>query len=364
VICIVIALVARLQTPTPPSVGAIKSIRVGNPISVLNNQGDTWVGAWGRDGSLFSPSNDTFGFNRVCNSNIAISRILGDDVLSLGGDTVNTMADYGVSSQLGPDGCNWKSTGCASIDGVVYWALSRHTYGETSGDSHRRQTARNGSLIKSADGGKTWTRSAKENYDHPMFPGSRFSTPYFVDYGKNDFAKVDRADRFVYAISNNGFWDNGDTAILGRVPRKKIGNLDAADWKFYSGGDGGSNEAWVNDSAHAALILNQPNHLGMSGVTYIATYHTYLMIGWYYPMGGGKMPGASRETIWDFYTSPKPWGPWRKLSSHSFSPQGYYCPTVCLKFSSNGGKRLFAVTAGDWNDHSVYRLTLVPLDLE
>ncbi|MFI5386580.1 MAG: hypothetical protein ACHQ50_10720 [Fimbriimonadales bacterium] len=347
-----------------PAPSVIKAIRVGNPISVLDNIGDTWVGAWGEDGELYAPSNDTFGFNAAGNSNIAINLIIGDDLLSLAGETVNTMADYGVSSQEGPDGCNWKSGGCCSIDGVLYWVVSRHKYGETSGDSFRRQTARNASIIKSADRGKTWTRPAKDNYDHPMFPGSRFAAPFFIDYGKNQGARVDQADRYVYALSNNGFWDNGDNIILGRVPKADLGKLNSSDWEYYTGGDGMLAANWTGDSSRAALILDQPGHLGMAGATYLPAFHCYLMIGWYYPKGGGKMPGASRETVWDFYQSPKPWGPWTRFASHHFAPQGYYCPSVCLKFSANHGKRLFAITAGDWNDHSVYRLTFVPLDLD
>jgi len=341
----------------------IRAIRVGNPISILNNQGDTWVGAWGEDGSLYSPSNDTFGFNGACNSNIAMNHIVGEDLLNLTGETVNPMSDYGESSHLEADGCNWKSGGCISIDGVLYWAVGRHNYGETSGDPLRRQTAKNASIIKSADGGKTWSPSAKENYDHPMFPGSRFAAPYFVDYGRNQSARADQSDRYVYATSNNGFWDNGDNMILGRVPRKSLGDLRGSDWEYYTGGDGMLASNWTSDPDHAALILDQPNHLGMTGATYLPAFHCYLMIGWYYPKGGGKMPGASQETVWDFYQSPHPWGPWSKLHSYHFAPQGYYCPTVCLKFSANGGRRLFAITAGDWHDHSVYRLTFVPLDL-
>src|SRR5579859_5396796 len=122
----------------------IQTVRVGNPITVNDNQGDTWVGAWANNGSLYSPSNDTFGFHNACNSNIAFNRIVGDDPLSLTGNTVNTMKEYGESSKLLDDGCSWKSTGCAQIDGILYWAISRHTYGETSGDRFKRQTANNG----------------------------------------------------------------------------------------------------------------------------------------------------------------------------------------------------------------------------
>jgi len=48
-----------------------------------------------------------------------------------------------------------------------------------------RQTAANASLIKSTDRGRTWTRSAQMNYDHPLRPGRRFAAPDFVHFGKN-----------------------------------------------------------------------------------------------------------------------------------------------------------------------------------
>ena len=84
---------------------------------------------------------------------------------------------------------------------------------------------------------------------------------------------------------------------------------------------------------------------------------------WYYPAGGGKIKEACRETAWDFYLAPKPWGPWTKISSHRFSPQGYYSPQVCPKFNRDGDKSLFVFTAGDWNNSDVYRLTVVPIRL-
>jgi hypothetical protein len=341
-----------------PSPGHISAVQVGNPISVLDNAGDTWVTAWGKDGSLYSPSNDTYGFHRAGDSNVAVNRIIGDDPLRLTGETVNLLSDYGKSTQTLADGCTWKSGGCISIDGVLYLVVSRHNYGETSGDSKRRQTAKNASIIMSSDQGKTWTRSAKENYEHPMFPGSRFATPYFVDYGRNAKGKVDNADKYVYAMSNNGFWDNGDTMILGRVLRKDLSKLRGSDWEYFAG-----DANWTKDVNLAKPILDEPSHLGMTGSTYLPAFHCYMTIGWYYPKGSGKLPSAAQETVWDFYQSPKPWGPWTKISSHRFAPQGYYGPNICLKFTTNHGKRLFVVTAGDWNNHSVYRLTLVPIDL-
>ena len=155
-------------------------IRVEKPVPLADNAGDTWVAAWAADGTVYTPSDDTGGFHAAASSNIAFNKISGDDVGKLSGVTVNPMNDYGKGGQKGPDGCTWKSSGCYCLDGTIYWVVARHKYGEDSGDPQRRQPASNASIIKSGDFGKTWTRSAKENYDRPMFPGSRFATPYFI----------------------------------------------------------------------------------------------------------------------------------------------------------------------------------------
>ncbi len=115
--------------------------------------------------------------------------------------------------------------------------------------------------MKSTDFGKTWTRSAKENRDRPIFPGSRFATPYFVEYGQDGRASVDNADRYVYALSNDGFWDNGNNLVLGRVARSKIGHLGATDWQFYGGRDGMEDSAWTPDMART----DRPAGLGHGG---------------------------------------------------------------------------------------------------
>jgi hypothetical protein len=387
---------------------AIQGIRVQSPITIAHNLGDTWVAAWGDDDNLYSPSNDTSGFHgidldtfltpeeqkqragnpaafkftadekkQIANrrtSKIAFNCLKGSDPTLLDGETTNWMPDYkmqdhvterlwptGVKQWEGADGRTWKSSGCASIDGVLYWVIARHQYGEISGDASLRQTAVNASIIKSTDYGMNWTRSAQENLDRPTFPGSRFATPYFIDYGKGRLP-VDGADRYVYAISNNGFWDNGDTMILGRVLRARIGELNGGDWEFFVGGDGLHDRTWSRQADAAKPILQKPGQLGETGAVYLAARQRYMMIAWYYPAGSGKMKDASKTTVWDFYEAPKPWGPWTHIDSHTFSPQGYYCPGICPKFQTD--TRVYALTAGDFNNGwEFYRLTVVPIDL-
>ncbi len=343
-------------------------IKVGKPEPVSNNQGDTWVAAFANGDTIYSPSNDTKGFYtffQTFNSNIAFNKVMikKNDISVINGITVNQMDDYGAQSFEGPDICNWKSSGCYAVDNVIYWVVARHKYGDKSGDPMKRQPTMNASIIKSSDFGKTWIRRAKDNYDKPMFPGSRFSTPYFIQYGTDGSSIIDNADKYVYAVSNNGFWDNGDNLILGRVLRNKIADLNANDWQFYTGGDGMEDESWSGEMNNAKLIVDNPGKLGMSGIVYNPSLKKYLYIGWYYPAGGGKLPNASQKTVWDFYESDKPWGPWKRFDSCEFEPQGYYSPQICPSLISDDGKKFNVFTAGDWNNDLFYRLTIVPIEI-
>ncbi len=69
-----------------------------------------------------------------------------------------------------------------------------------------------------------------------------------------------------------------------------------------------------------------------------------------------KISGAagSTETIWDFYQSPTPWGPWAKFKSWTNAPSGYYNPCVVPKFNRAGDTELTVFTAGDYKNQKVY----------
>lgn len=345
-----------------PSSQPMTGVHVGQAVRLSDNSGDTWIPAWAGNGNLYSPSNDTTGFHKACKSNIAFNLLEGSHPFKLRGTTINPMHEYGQESQLGPDRCTWKSSGCMLLDGALYWVVARHLYGDDSGDPYKRQTAQNASIIRSTDFGKTWTRTAQKNYDAPMFPGRRFATPYFIQYGYGHRTVTeDNASNYVYAISNNGFWDCGDDMVLGRVERSKIGRLNANDWTFYTGGDGMKNAVWSPNSKDAKPILAQARRFGMTGAVYLFSHHRYFMIGWYYPAGGGKIKDACLHTVWDFYESPHPWGPWTRVGSYDSTPAGWYSPEVCPRFQTDN--RIVAWTAGNWNDPDSYRLTLVPLEL-
>jgi hypothetical protein len=350
---------------------SIHSVTVGDIHTLDYSGGDTWDLAWTKQDQIYTPSNDSAGVRLGGNNNLRFNKIFGGPT-NLDGYTKNPMDEYGITGASMGDNCTWKSSGCISVDGVIYWVIARHQYGgDQTVDYDKRQKAHDSSIIKSTDMGKNWSGSPQEHKDHPMFPGSRFAAPYFVQYGQDGHeAWADGSEKYVYALSNNGFWDNGDWVILGRVLRSKIGDLNGADWQFYTQGDGADDKAWTSNVREAKAVLANPDHLGMTRAVYLPKHKCYLMIGWYYPAGGGKLENSDTHgdpahirTTWDFYVAAHPWGPWRNVGSHTFTPQGYYTPGICPKFNSEDESTVWAFTAGDWTS-PYYKLTAVQLQIK
>jgi hypothetical protein len=338
----------------------IVDVQLGVPI-YFDHGGDSWDPTWAQDDDLYAAVNDGAGFGTL-KRNIAFNKISGNDPRALTGELQNIMEEYGeMNAPIATDGRNWKSGGSISIDGVLYMSIGMDRYVDAGYGG--RQTRIDASIIKSNDHGLHWTRPMKENLDRPMFPGMRFATPFFIHYGKEyAAATVDNADRYVYATSNNGFWDNGDNYILGRVRKSEIGTLNAADWTFYQRGDGMRDSSWIKDMNKAAHIIDAHGECGETGVTYLPALHRYVMAAWYYPVGNGHA-GRIEATEFAFYESPKPWGPWKQIKKIPIEPQGWYIPRVLAKFQSRAGQDLqaFIAVAGDWRNPNYYRLTMVPV---
>jgi hypothetical protein len=52
------------------------------------------------------------------------------------------------------------------------------------------------------------------------------------------------------------------------------------------------------------------------------------------------------------------------VGSHTWTPQGFYCPGICPKFNSADESTVWAFAAGDWQsslDKNAYKLHAVPL---
>jgi hypothetical protein len=308
------------------------------------SNGDTWDPFWADDGNLYAFNCDGRGFGSK-GMNLAFNRLTGESPSSLTGTQVNEMDEYGKGGQKGPDNATWKACGQECIDSVFYAFVSRNVYGSDSRDPLVRQLAMNSSLIKSTDRGLTWTRSATENYDRPMWPGARFGAPFFIHCGRNGGeVSQDWASDYVYAVSTNGFWNDGDNLILGRVKRSELPNLNSSDWEYYIGPDENIASKWSSKwSGHiesAVAILDRPAKCGQTPVCYVPELGIYLLISWYNTSTMTKW-FEPNEMRYDFYQAPHPWGPWSPVNSFSdrFMGPGYhmYGPSLCARFQRRQG---------------------------
>jgi hypothetical protein len=333
-----------------------------NYLQIANSVGDEWAPTWADDGNLYSGNDDGSSFGGIAGRSVAFGKLAGDDPYHLAGTTVSDMAGYGATD-LKSDHANWKTMNSYCVDGVLYMFVTRCLYPEQSGDSKNRHVFKNSSIIKSTDHGLTWTRPSTESYDNPMFPGLRFGAPYFVWYGRNGEASVDNADKYVYAVANNGHFEDGDNYILGRVLKSKLPDLNAADWQFYTGSDGLLDANWSGAIDTAKFILEDPTNCSMTGMTYIPGLGRYVMVVWHYTTYNLR---ADPRTINDYYEAPKPWGPWTKFKTVNTKELGWYVPIIGQKFQTvidaNTVKCILYPT-GNYQNSKLYKLDYIPVTL-
>jgi hypothetical protein len=303
-----------------------------------DSNGDTWDPFWADDGRLYAFNCDGRGFGKEPR-NLAFNVFSGTEFGELTGHQVNSMDEYGKAGEKLGDHATWKVCGQECIDSVFYAFVSRNIYGNESNDPLNRQRALNCSLIKSVDRGLHWTRSARENYERPMWPGAAFGAPFFVHYGQNGGnVEEDQAGEFVYTASTNGFWNDGDFVLLGRVPRSQISQLDAGRWQYFRGGSGLDDTNWTSSIYEASPILSRPAKCGQTPITYVPALRRYLLISWYNPepMTDWFKPARMR---YDFYAAEHPWGPWTQIGSldDSFLAPGWnwYGPSLCAKYQES-----------------------------
>jgi len=64
--------------------------------------------------------------------------------------------------------------------------------------------------------------------------------------------------------------------------KSKLPDLNAADWQFYTGGDGVSGANWASEIEKANPVLEDPLNCSMTGMTYIPGLRRYVMVVWHY----------------------------------------------------------------------------------
>ena len=338
----------------------IVSARLGDAIRYPGSHGDLWTATWADDDNVYVASDDTQGFDKACSSNLALSLITGNTPPNLHGVTINPMRQFGGWGEISKtDGAMWKACGLISVEGVLYLSVSRHLNPDY--DPWIQQTW-DATIIKSDDHGKTWSSTPELN--KAMFPGRTFSTPFFIQYGKDNEEIKDGSDQFVYAVSNDGAWNNGNWMTLGRVRRDRIWRLDPKDWEFVHGYDGKGGVIWRSRWDSALQIFRNPGCTSMTGIHYLATLNLYVLPQWCYTRLDDPVR-RWKATRLEFYQGSAPWGPWTLFHRQDFEPEGWYNPCFPEKFISRDGRKLWMFVAGDWTTagttDGLYGLWMMPV---
>lgn len=330
---------------------------LSKPIMNTSYYGDVWSTAWADNGNLYAVADDTWGgANPFPNmhdntpddtwgaefsgSNLAIYRIDGtpqNNTIHL----LNKMQPYGHATWR-EERATWKANGMTCVDGVLYLSVSQHAYAFPGDYLQRTYDA---TIIKSTDYGQTW--SDKPKIAQAMFPGHWFSTPFFVQFGQDYSGGM---DDYIYAVSNNGCWNNGNYLTLGRVHRGKIGNLALDDWEFFTDINDEHHPTWDQNFLNAKAIFRHRNYTSMTGIQYVPALDCFILLEWAYnDLDDPTRPFLS--TGLHLYEAAKPWGPWRHVYSEADWNHASYNPGMPAKWFEDGGKRIWLTSAGDFCRH-------------
>lgn len=353
-----------------PAAGPVKNSKtfVFGTAEVYNStRGDTYFNTTASNGDIITTSDDSYGTNQACGkhgSDIAILRARGAGPAQLKLSTVNCMTSFGpVGGGTSADGCSWKTGGITRVGGTIYLAVARQLRRCSRGkQANGLQPSFDASIMKSTDGGRTWTNpwgrsstdGAAPRYEpsvarfRAMFPGRTFSAPFFIQYGPGNTQTADRANKYLYAVSSDGYAYNGNYMILGRVPLNKVQTARA--WQFYHGRAGGSGRYWTRSPVHATKLLRIPHGVSQPAIQYVPALRRYVLVTFSYTQGMANFPTPAQTpyTWLRIYTAPHPWGPWTKVYHHS-SQRSLWCTELpCTLTTHPGGQQVIVGKPGNW----------------
>lgn len=351
---------------------------------------DVWASTWASDNNTYAVNDDSLGWNgSTPTSNEEISWLdLTNDwstfsaatiPTTLTGGSVNKMTQWGTITQVSTtDNHFYKAMGIIAINGTLYATAARQTAPWqanvlTCTGNQCLQTSQNMQIIKSNSNplGATWTptpTATAEPYTTngtgpgggPMFSGIENSTLWFVQYDTKDYAAhavdIDNSNTYVYAVSTDGFWNNGNVMILGRCKITDMPALDATKWSYYKGSvTAGDNSGMLDPNwgtwAQAVPLLSQTLKIGTNGIQWLPAFGCYIFINWWYPsVANNVRPGFLDESTiqWDVYQSTRLWGPWTFVKSQIWNSEpgkGLYNPNIIPRSVTKDGGRTVVITS-------------------
>lgn len=332
---------AEPGTPPPPSTWAGTLDVAATNSYRTQSDGDLWPSCWASDDAVYTAWGDGRGFDPNGEwVDMGTARITGDmDNLT---GTNGALSDA-VVPLWNPGKATRKPTGMVCVGNTIYLAVQ-----DLSTNFSYAPAA---TIVKSTDGGKTWTGDRS----NPMFDNKVFTTIWFADFGRGGEWNT---SRYVYAYGLDGNWRNSpppfddvpdpQDMFLARVPKAKI--LDRKAWQFFAGHTNRGNPVWTSKISGKQPVLTDTRRdypksfsgadwtassvLGQGGVTYDPALHRYLYVGW-------------SEFVQHFYESPTPWGPWTLIGDKDYTTfdnravqYSGYGTSLPSKFMSADGRSL------------------------
>ena len=315
-------------------------------------KGDTYPMTWADDDEIYASSGDPlWGESRD-----------GLDVEKFsGGPSDYKITKYNhMNDYTGWGGAGQKPSGMICVDGVLYLAFQNLLFGNMPPHSPKSQPGSDAHIVCCDTRWNQWKPSIRA-IDKPMFPGSRFGGPAFINYGKNN---ENARDDYVYAVSGDQ-WDNGSVVRLGRVPNKFI--TERAYWEFVCAFDKDGEPAWHNNLDYAIPILTIHRYIGLPEMVYLAKIKRYLFLTWH--LKGDFDPNEGTDLL--IFESPEPWGPFALVhyeeywEGKAFTP---YCPRIPLKWMADDHLSGYIQFSGNWGkvgqENLYYRSNLRKFQIE
>ncbi len=344
ILVILAVLCLALPVPNDTSAQSSSSFFTSTDIAdtqtiVTHSSGDLWPSCWADDDNLYAANGDGKGFDlNGSRGDVVVNRISGpiDNLTGVAlakGNQVGTI--WGPNKQ----DYNRKPTGMLCVNGTLYLAIQNlNKTRNPSGKSH--EDAPSASISKSTDHGMTWTWNTRE----PMFSDYKFTTIFFLDFGKNNANAI---DSYIYAYGLDNNWHMSDGTVpnpvdvyLARVTPDNVLNRTA--WQFYAGTMDSRLPQWSSDIDQRVAVLHDEHRtphgstvISQGGVVYDKPLNRFIYSSW-----GGT-------STFEFYEAPKPWGPWTLFLTRDFSfpitavSYGGYATTIPSKFISADGETMW-----------------------
>ena len=128
-----------------------------------------------------------------------------------------------------------------------------------------------------------------------MFPGQSFSAPFFIQYGPGNTQTVDGGDKYLYAVSNDGYAYNGNYLHLARVPLRP--GPDGQRVAVLPRSRRAAPVSWTSSPAGATRVLQARHGLSQPAIQYVPALKRYVLTTFYYTAAGSTFPTLQRDAV-------------------------------------------------------------------